>query len=214
MCKCIILLDPNQLYHKIWEINEISYPVRSKCSATTALWGTIIPWKCPATLECLYIAMRDWPGEKGRCWGLCKASIKCGWGCCGAKCTLGKCWPEYSPLATIWGGGAPLCCMLGCMPRGPYGKMGCGWVEVWCRAVALWLSRSKISFGLSDRSEGSSILACLAGLPSSLFSNTLLLDPSGKGLGDIKLPTDPSEPCGDMLLSLCRPLKLPTDGDG
>lgn len=83
------------------------------------------------------------------------------------------------------------------------------------RAAALWLSRSRISLGLSGRSE-LSVRACFAGLPPlllpppacSLLSHLPSSGPpgcgptSGTGPGDTKLaPLEPSEPSGDTLLS-------------
>lgn len=107
---------------------------------------------------------------------------------------------------------------------------GSGWV-LRRRAAALWLSRSRISFGLSGRSE-LKVWACFAGLPPppplllsppplacSLLSRFPSSGPpgcgpaSGTGPGDTRLaPPEPSEPSGDTLLSFAwlLPLALAT----
>lgn len=71
-----------------------------------------------------------------------------------------------------------------------------------CEA-ALWLSRSRISFGLSGLSDFSSECIDSAGLPLLPFALDRSSSPSPTGQGDIKAaPLEPSEPIGDILLSL------------
>lgn len=87
----------------------------------------------------------------------------------------------------------PMCAADGCC--GGRGGAQC--------EAALWLSKSRISFGLSGLSDFSSECIACAGLPLLPFALDRSSWPSPTGPGDIKpAPLELSEPIGDILLSL------------
>lgn len=88
------------------------------------------------------------------------------------------------------------------MNPGPMGAAdGCcgGSGGVRCEA-ALWLSRSRISFGLSGPSDFSSESVVSAALLLQPFALDRSSNPSAAGQGDIKpAPLEASDPSGDMV---------------
>lgn len=87
----------------------------------------------------------------------------------------------------------PMCAADGC----------CGGSEGAQCEAALWLSRSRISFGLSGLSDFSSECVGSAGLPVLPFALDRSSSPSPTGQVGIRPPPpETSEPTGDILLFL------------